>query len=175
MCRPINRRDRNDRLHFDGSGRWLKWLLLTGLLLAAAGHTLQQQQNEAFIALRNSVSDWLQANTGSVLVPRKASSQGEVTHLIRLANDRLEALKLSFPAGDSALHYFREALKLQPDSTAARQGISEIVHWYIEQAEQAIRDGDLQLAARYTSRGRSINKYHPKLMALQQRLHPSSD
>ena len=82
---------------------------------------------------------------------------------------------MSFPVGDSALHYFRAALKLQPDNDAARQGISEIVRWYIVQAEQAIRDGDLQQAARYASRGSSINQYHPRLMALQQQLHASKD
>lgn len=95
----------------------------------------------------------------------------EVSQMLRLAYARMDALKLSYPVGDSALHYFREVQKLESDNGVAKAGIDQIVLWYIQQAEQAISDADLKQAASYISRGTNINKQHPRLSALNNQLH----
>jgi tetratricopeptide (TPR) repeat protein len=98
------------------------------------------------------------------------SHLNEVDRLFSLAYQRMDSLRLSYPKGDSALKYFRDILELEPNNIAAQAGIRQIVRWYINKADAALGQGDMERAKRYIQRGRSIDDRHPKLLALQRQV-----
>ncbi|MGD8587435.1 MAG: protein kinase [Chromatiales bacterium] len=107
--------------------------------------------------------------------PRRTSAVtgpklSKIDRLLSLAYQRMDSQRLSYPAGDSALKYFRDILELEPDNIAAQAGIRQIVRWYTGKADEALVHGDLEQARRYLQRGLSIDAQHPRLLALQQRV-----
>jgi TonB family protein len=50
------------------------------------------------------------------------------------------------PDEDNALYYYREALRIEPQNTAARQGLDQIEGFLLNEAETAIYHGDFDLA-----------------------------
>lgn len=198
----LPRRRSNEQLHFDSSGHWIRGTLLFILLLIGVGYFLREQHNEQFLLMQGKAMDWLleqnvarffpaleaetaksphqtgfaQVMSGSGRRPAtretEVSGNLEVTRLLGLANARMDALKLSYPSRDSALHFFREVQKLEPANRTAQEGIEQIVNWYILQAEQAVVEENPELAKRYVRRAGIIDSQHPRLLTLHKRLHP---
>ena len=92
--------------------------------------------------------------------------------LLNLAHARMDVLRLSTPKGDNALMYFREVLKLKPDSQEALAGIRQIVDWYTQQAERALLEKKLEKGKLFIGRGLAIDSKHVELLALQQKINP---
>ena len=71
------------------------------------------------------------------------------------------------PAGDSANHYFKEVLALDPGNTDARQGFNRIAERYVMLARRANARHDSKLARVYISRGLRVRHGNRDLLALQ--------
>jgi serine/threonine protein kinase len=180
MADEVSIRRNSELLHFESGVGWLSRLIFAVIVLSAVGFILIQQQNPLMIDLQAQVRQWLTHwdEKPSVVGPLEKVAleapqqwaSAEVERLAEIADRRLREFKMSFPEGDSALHYFREILKLQPDNQTAKTGIAQILDWYIQQAETAVDLGDYQLAGRYVGRGNSIDGQHPTLLALSREL-----
>jgi len=77
------------------------------------------------------------------------------------------------PAGDSANHYFKEVLALDPGNTDARQGFNLIVERYVILARRANARHDSKLAKVYISRGLRVRPGNRDLLALQDSMRKS--
>ena len=115
-----------------------------------------------------------------ILEPRTGSRKwvnnrlNKADRLLELAYQRMDNLRLSLPKGDSAYDYFQQILRIDPDHKAAKAGLRQIVRWYIDKAERAIRDKQILQAKRYIKRGLAINNKHPHLIELRSRIEAPS-
>jgi hypothetical protein len=94
----------------------------------------------------------------------------KIDRLLSLAYRRMDSLRLSLPKGDSAHDYFRQILKIDPDNKAAKAGIRQILRWYVDKAERALKDNQIKQAKRYIDRGLAINSTHSRLKTLRERI-----
>lgn len=90
-----------------------------------------------------------------------------VNVLAEKARKRLEENNLVTPVGDSALTYFDEIRKIDPDSQIARQGYRAIADRYAFMADEAYRMLNLEKAKEYVNRGLEIVPDHERLLAIR--------
>ena len=102
--------------------------------------------------------------------PPVKSRMSQADRLFRLAYARMDTLRLSYPKGDNALHYFQQILHLEPDNKAAKAGIRQIVRWYGQKAEQALQDGEIKKGQSYVERGLAISPRNHQLRDVQKKL-----
>ncbi len=70
---------------------------------------------------------------------------------IRLADNRLTQ-----PDGDSALYYYQQVLKLDPQDSGAEQGLKKIIAHYETMARAALEENNLDIAMEQVRKARSI-------------------
>lgn len=75
-----------------------------------------------------------------------ARSAQRVDEVLRLANERLAEDALTAPANDNARYYFELALSVDPESTAASQGLALVAGKLVLRARDAIDNGALDEA-----------------------------
>ncbi len=80
---------------------------------------------------------------------------------LRLGQVDLTQQRLTMPAGDNALDRFRFALRLDPRSKAAKQGIADIAKKYIEFAQKNLANGDAAQFGQYLQRAADVIKNVP--------------
>jgi formylglycine-generating enzyme required for sulfatase activity len=80
---------------------------------------------------------------------------------VRLGRVALMAQRLTSPPGDNALERFRIALRIEPKSKQARQGIADIAKKYIEYAEKNLAGGDAVQFDQYLKRAADVVKAVP--------------
>jgi formylglycine-generating enzyme required for sulfatase activity len=80
---------------------------------------------------------------------------------VRLGRVALAAQRLTSPPGDNALERFRIALRIEPKSKQARQGIADIAKKYIEYAEKNLAGGDAVQFDQYLKRATEVLKAIP--------------
>ncbi|MBS0557999.1 MAG: protein kinase [Proteobacteria bacterium] len=80
---------------------------------------------------------------------------------LRLGRQALAQQRLTLPAGDNALERFQLALRLDPRSKAARQGIADIAKKYIEFAQKNLANGDVAQFGQYLQRADEVIKNVP--------------
>ncbi len=85
---------------------------------------------------------------------------------LALAKEAFGQGKYLEPAGDSALDYYRSALALDPNSTAAKDGIRDVVDKILERAEGSLTSEKLEDASRNIEIARDIDPAHPRLAFL---------
>lgn len=85
---------------------------------------------------------------------------------LALAKEAFSQGKYLEPAGDSALDYYRSALALDPNSTAAKEGIRDVVDKILERAEASLTSEKLEDASRNIELARDIDPAHPRLAFL---------
>lgn len=68
----------------------------------------------------------------------------EIDRLLALANDAYDLGRLTNPAGQNALDYYRVAIQLEPDNQIARAGLRAITDQLLFQAESALRENRLE-------------------------------
>ena len=90
----------------------------------------------------------------------------EVTRLLDLARRRLADDKLTTPATDSAAHYYRRVLQLDPDNEAARVGLERVGERYVALIRGAIDDSALNRARRLLRSLAELAPAHPAIPAL---------
>ena len=81
-----------------------------------------------------------------------------VVDAIRLGRIDLAAQRLTTPPGANALDRFTLALKLDPKSKAAKQGIVDIAKKYIELAEKSLAGGDMAQFGQFLDRAAEVAK-----------------
>lgn len=71
-----------------------------------------------------------------------------VAELVARADAHFRAGRLTAPKGNNALEGYRTVLQLDPNSSDAAHGISELLRHYVKLADQAIATGRLDIAAK---------------------------
>jgi len=93
-----------------------------------------------------------------------------IDSLLAKAGEALERYRLTTPAQDSAQHYYREVLKLDPRQPEALSGIVRIADRYATLADAALDRFDYRKANLYLQRGLSVQPDSPRLINLERRL-----
>lgn len=75
--------------------------------------------------------------------------QEDIARLLTQAEEAFHASRLTTPADDNAVKYYREVLELDRANAAAREGLRQVVVRYVELAESKARQGDLKGASAY--------------------------
>jgi len=99
------------------------------------------------------------------------SREEKIAALLAQGQQSLREFRLLTPAGDSANHYFKEVLALDPGNTDARQGFNRIAERYVMLARRANARHDSKLARVYISRGLRVRPGNRDLLALQDSMH----
>jgi serine/threonine-protein kinase PpkA len=84
-----------------------------------------------------------------------------------LAADAVADYRLTLPADNNALYYYRQVLALDAGHAQARQGIDAIVDRYAAMAQKAIAENNLEQARSYLERGFGVRPDHPHLAAVE--------
>jgi serine/threonine-protein kinase PpkA len=95
-----------------------------------------------------------------------ALSNNRVQRLLALGDEALAENRLAIPSRDSALAYFREALKLDPGNTTAKKGIAAVALRYAELVERDIRKRDFAAAKDRVALGLDAQPGNRRLRAL---------
>jgi serine/threonine protein kinase len=98
----------------------------------------------------------------------------EVKRFLTLAGESLRDYRLTIPADNSALHFYRRVLALDPQNARALRGFKEIATRYAWLAERAIEHSQHAKAKRYIELGLSVDPQHPHLLALQEQTGASA-
>jgi serine/threonine protein kinase len=94
--------------------------------------------------------------------------QQRIAELLSEANSALNRNRLKFPIGNSAEHYFQEALKISPDNLEAMQGLSKIGHRYILLAKKALTNSQKEKAEEYLSNAEAFLGKSPEISILME-------
>ncbi|SDX63181.1 ExeA family protein [Thiocapsa roseopersicina] len=98
---------------------------------------------------------------------RQAMQSPEIDRLLTNAELALSNDRLMFPADDNAYGYYQDVLALDPSNDRARAGIQRIVKRYGELAGQSLRNGNRAAAARFVSRGLTLEPTDRDLLLIQ--------
>ena len=77
---------------------------------------------------------------------------------------------LSVPAGDNAVHYYREVLRIDPRNSRARTGLDEVANRYASLAQRELSRNRANKASHYVRRGLSIRANNRELLTLRRQL-----
>ena len=80
---------------------------------------------------------------------------------IRLGRIAFAAQRLTSPPGDNAFERFHLALRIEPRSKQAKQGIADIAKKYIDYAEKNLAGGDTAQFDQYLRRAADVDKVVP--------------
>lgn len=87
-------------------------------------------------------------------------------HWLTLAETRLHQDKLTTPAGDNAVAYYRRVLQQAPENAAAHHGLNRVAARYAQLADKARDQGAWREAIEHVQRGLNIAPKDPSLLAL---------
>ncbi len=96
----------------------------------------------------------------------EAAKAREVNQLLDLAQQRLRDDRLTTPAGDSAAHYYRRVLRLDPDNDPAHRGIERIGHRYVALIRDALEDRAPSRARGLLRSLATLLPAHPRIVTL---------
>ncbi len=91
-----------------------------------------------------------------------------IASLMQSAQDAFTRLRLTTPANDNALDYYRQVIAIEPDHSGARTGIDAIADRYTALAQAAYKDGNTKLAKVYLQRGFEVRPGHAGLRSLRE-------
>ena len=111
------------------------------------------------------------AVTTDSLADTAERSESELEQLLRLADESFAADRLTTPYKESALNYFAQALKLDPDNRLARRGIEKIVYRYVVLARGEMDKPDFANAHRFIGRGLMIDADNEQLLEMEKQLN----
>ena len=109
------------------------------------------------------------------VAPKSNGSQGklqnEIARLLALAEASRRDYRLTTPANDSAVYYYRKVLQLDPKNPYARRGFSKVVNAYRNLAWQHLRRDQYGRARMFVNRGLALAPNNTQLLTLQQRVN----
>jgi hypothetical protein len=91
----------------------------------------------------------------------------QVKDWLVLAEERLGQNKLSAPAGDSAVFYYRQVLEADSDNAPAKQGLATVLRLHADLAQNAYKRGDLAAAQEQVRYGLAVQPDDPALSVLR--------
>jgi hypothetical protein len=91
-----------------------------------------------------------------------------IERFLALAGESLKDYRLTVQADNSALHFYRRVLALDPQNASALQGFKEIATRYAWLAEQAIERSQHAKAKHYIELGLAVEPRHPRLLTLRE-------
>lgn len=92
----------------------------------------------------------------------------QVDELLKKASRAVSRDRLILPANTSALFFYREALKIDPESKPAQEGIERIADTYIERANQEVLDGEYKAAAAHLATVSVIDPNHSSISVVEE-------
>jgi cytochrome c551/c552 len=90
--------------------------------------------------------------------------------LLQKAENCIQANQLTTPAHDCAVFYYKEALKLYPESNAVEKGYEKIAVRYADLAEDALNQYQFDSARYLTARGLEFKPDDERLLSLDKQL-----
>jgi phospholipid transport system substrate-binding protein len=90
--------------------------------------------------------------------------QKQIEILLTSANMNIKKDRLSRPVDNNALKNLREILDLEPDNSAARQGLMQVAERYVALAEKALANGDRKTTNQFLTKAKSI---YPQLDSIR--------
>ncbi|WP_237057294.1 serine/threonine-protein kinase [Microbulbifer sediminum] len=100
----------------------------------------------------------------------RAVTKKRIEALVILGAEALEHDRLHRPKDDNAIHYYREALTLDPDNPQATAGIGQVTAEYIRRARAGLLEDDLERADYNVKWGLRISPDNRDLLALRSEL-----
>jgi len=98
-------------------------------------------------------------------------SPDTLTTLLQRANQRLATDRLSYPANDSARHYFNAILEQEPGNRAAQRGLDRVADRYADLAQSQMQRGRRMKARRLASQGLEVRPQHQRLIRIMNQLN----
>ncbi|MGR9053004.1 MAG: protein kinase domain-containing protein [Gammaproteobacteria bacterium] len=95
-------------------------------------------------------------------------------HLAK-AEQAIHSLRLTTPAKDSAIYYFKEALTLDPDNPIAKQGKYRVAGVYADLAEAHLNAFEYDNAKKKIEIGLSLDPTSTRLLALKEQTNAFTD
>lgn len=174
----------------DGAGALYRRVLQADPGNAVAAHGLDQvgdalavQARNAFDAKNSITADArieqlaaLQPNNGALPALRALQAQthkqddGALDAVLKQGQDALRAGRIGGNGDDTALAYFQNALKLDPDNAQARAGLGKVAQAMTVQANAAIDAGDAAQAAKLLDQASELAPKSADLAAARARL-----
>lgn len=111
-----------------------------------------------------------QTETQASSAPDRAPSD-TLESLLQRANQRLASDRLSYPANDSARHYFNAILQQDPGNRAARRGLDRVANRYADLAQSQLQRGRRVKARRLATLGLEVRPQHQRLIRIINRLN----
>lgn len=91
----------------------------------------------------------------------------EIEQLLATAQQQMDSRRFTAPASGNALQTYQRILELQPDHPTAADGIQRIAAYYVDVAEQSLRQGRVDESLAYISRGLRATPKNPALLNLR--------
>ncbi|MEE4379840.1 MAG: protein kinase [Candidatus Competibacteraceae bacterium] len=98
---------------------------------------------------------------------QEGEQQQRITQLLEQAEQQLERLRLTLPAGNNAYETYQQILELDPENEQAKQGFQAIGDRYLELAERHQSNGSLQASLNSIAKGLGVAPDHSELLALR--------
>ena len=124
---------------------------------------IAQEKAEAEAARQAALAAKLKAERAA----QEKAEAAKLDTLIARGDAALKALRLTTPAGNNAVEFYRSALELSPDDSRARKGLDQVVEKYISLAERDLRRGRTSQAKSYLDRAQSVVPGNAKVEAKQ--------
>ncbi|PHR28790.1 MAG: hypothetical protein COA36_05690 [Desulfotalea sp.] len=90
--------------------------------------------------------------------------------LLGKAEKALAENKLTVPRGDSAFTYYKNVLELDPENSAARDGMGTIAEMYAIAAEKKLSENDVRAAGERIKKGLGVMATNVRLLTLQRQI-----
>jgi hypothetical protein len=113
------------------------------------------------------------AGAAGAVAEAELARERQIAALLVKAQQAEAELRLTTPEGDSAMFYYQQALSIDPERAAAREGVKRIVVRYVALADSAAASGNAAQAATYLERASSISPNDPEVIAARARLAAS--
>ncbi|MEZ5583757.1 MAG: hypothetical protein R3F37_14310 [Candidatus Competibacteraceae bacterium] len=99
---------------------------------------------------------------------REGEQQQRIAELLAQAEQQIEQLRLTSPAGNNAYQTYQQILEFDPDNEQAKQGFQKIGDRYRQLAERYRNNRSFQASLNSIEKGLGVAPDHPGLLALQQ-------
>lgn len=101
---------------------------------------------------------------------QEVSPQVRIEKLLALAEEDIQANRLTSPSPNNALERYLDILLIDPDNKAAQEGLSRIKDRYLVLANDRVEQGDFATALKYLDRALKVAPGNAEVLALKERI-----
>ena len=144
-----------------------KWLTAAGVLVLIGGAVvyLDQQRGQHVTVTQVTLPGQQRLTQNSTL--KLHDQQAQIAELLAVAEEHMQALRLTIPINNSALSVYKQVLALDPTNQQARAGLQRIADKYLELARQRVQRGQYEASLERIRRGLEAMPDHAGLKALR--------